>query len=131
MYLMGESFGAVLGLALAHKLGSYVDRVVAVNPASGFDSSVWPTVGPLLAQLPPDVYKLLPFALAPVMANPLAMAMHDVDSSAPLPQQASDLLYVSGGRWPARCVGVLLQPAGAAARCCVLLQPAGGWPAGA
>jgi hypothetical protein len=29
------------------------------------------------------------------MANPLAMALNDVDQSASLPQQASELLYVS------------------------------------
>lgn len=48
------------------------------------------------SQLPADVYKLLPFALAPIMSNPISMALNDVDSRAPLPQQASDLLYVSG-----------------------------------
>jgi hypothetical protein len=42
------------------------------------------------------VYKLLPFALAPIMSNPISMALNDVDSRAPLAQQASDLLYVSG-----------------------------------
>jgi alpha-beta hydrolase superfamily lysophospholipase len=29
VYLMGESFGGILCLALAHKLGDYVDRVVS------------------------------------------------------------------------------------------------------
>lgn len=66
-----------------------------VNPATSFSNSPWPQLGPLLSQLPGDVYKLLPFALAPLMANPLAMAMNDVDEHAPLPQQASELLYVS------------------------------------
>jgi hypothetical protein len=49
----------------------------------------------LCLQLPADVYKLLPFALAPIMSNPISMALNDVDSRAPLTQQASDLLYVS------------------------------------
>jgi hypothetical protein len=52
----------------------------------------------LFLQLPADVYKLLPFALAPIMSNPISMALNDVDSRAPLTQQASDLLYVSGCR---------------------------------
>ena len=86
-------------MALAIKLESYIDRLVIVNPASSFDNSPWPQLGPLLAQLPGDVYKLLPFALAPVMANPLTMALNDVDERASLPQQASELLYVSRGVW--------------------------------
>lgn len=95
MYLLGESFGGLMCMALAIKLESYIDRVVIVNPASSFDNSPWPRLGPLLAQLPGDVYKFLPFALAPIMANPLTMALNDVDTRAPLPQQASELLYVS------------------------------------
>lgn len=97
VYLLGESFGGILCLALAIKLGDYIDRVVLVNPASSFSDSIWPQAGPLLAQLPPDVYKLLPFALAPVLSNPISMAMNDVDDRAPLLQQGSDLLYVSTG----------------------------------
>jgi hypothetical protein len=68
---------------------------VIVNPASSFANSPWPQLGPLLANAPTELYRLLPFALAPIMANPLAMALNDVDQSASLPQQASELLYVS------------------------------------
>lgn len=84
-----------MSMALAIKLGNYIDRVVLVNPASSFTDSIWPQAGPLLTQLPADVYKFLPFALAPVMSNPISMAMNDVDESAPLLQQGSDLMYVS------------------------------------
>eukprot|EP00878_Enallax_costatus_P021381 GHUV01022631.1.p1 GENE.GHUV01022631.1~~GHUV01022631.1.p1 ORF type:complete len:469 (+),score=134.31 GHUV01022631.1:165-1571(+) len=93
VYLLGESFGAIMSMALAIKLGNYIDRLVLVNPASSFSNSIWPQAGPLLAQLPEDVYKLLPFALAPVMSNPISMAMNDVDDRAPLLQQGSDLMY--------------------------------------
>lgn len=95
VYLLGESFGGLLCLALAIKLGDYIDRIVLVNPASSFSDSIWPQAGPLLTQLPPEVYKLLPFALAPVLSNPISMAMNDVDIRAPLLQQGSDLMYVS------------------------------------
>jgi hypothetical protein len=70
-------------------------RLVIVNPASSFANSPWPQLGPLLANAPAEVYKFMPFALAPVMANPLTMALNDVDERASLPQQASELLYVS------------------------------------
>lgn len=93
VYLMGESFGGIMCLALAHQLGEYVDRLVIVNPASSFSDTIWPSAGPLLAQLPGEVYKFLPFALAPLMSNPIAMAMNDVDTRRPLVNQASDLMY--------------------------------------
>ncbi|KAG2499012.1 hypothetical protein HYH03_003198 [Edaphochlamys debaryana] len=92
VYLMGESFGGLLALALAQRL-SCVDRVVLVNPATSFDRSPWPALGPLLPQLPPDLYRLLPVALSPVLANPLSMARGSTDPSDPLPTQAVDLLY--------------------------------------
>eukprot|EP00879_Flechtneria_rotunda_P019557 GHRR01020545.1.p1 GENE.GHRR01020545.1~~GHRR01020545.1.p1 ORF type:complete len:318 (+),score=104.34 GHRR01020545.1:181-1134(+) len=96
VYLMGESFGGIMCLALALKLGDYIDRLVLINPASSFQNSMWPSAGPMLAQLPPDVYKYLPFVLAPIMSNPISMAWNDIDDRAPLLQQGSDLLYVSG-----------------------------------
>jgi pimeloyl-ACP methyl ester carboxylesterase len=93
VYLLGESFGGIMCLALAHKLGSYIDRVVIVNPASSFGNSIWPAAGPLLTQLPEEVYKYLPFVVAPLMSNPIAMAFNDVNGTAPWDRQASDLLY--------------------------------------
>eukprot|EP00879_Flechtneria_rotunda_P018765 GHRR01019698.1.p1 GENE.GHRR01019698.1~~GHRR01019698.1.p1 ORF type:complete len:607 (+),score=210.36 GHRR01019698.1:181-2001(+) len=93
VYLMGESFGGIMCLALALKLGDYIDRLVLINPASSFQNSMWPSAGPMLAQLPPDVYKYLPFVLAPIMSNPISMAWNDIDDRAPLLQQGSDLLY--------------------------------------
>jgi len=151
VYLMGESFGGLLGLALAERLGGLVDRLVSsvwvcerggrhlfcwggvpgvgvglglcsmnlvslcppsliiyydvphphptaqvmVNPATSFADSPWPQAGPLLTQLPPEVYRLLPFGLSPLLCDPLAMARHAVDERAALPTQASDYLYVS------------------------------------
>lgn len=51
VYLLGESFGGIMSLALAYKLGDLVDRLVLVNPASSFNNSIWPAAGPLLAQV--------------------------------------------------------------------------------
>lgn len=74
VYLLGESFGATLALAVAAALPSVVDRVVLVNPATSFTRSPWPTMGPLLPLLPPQAYSVLPLVLSPVLSNPLAMA---------------------------------------------------------
>ena len=52
VYLLGESFGAVLALAVAHDKTDLVDRLVLVNPATSYEKSIWPRLGPALANLP-------------------------------------------------------------------------------
>lgn len=59
VYLLGESFGAVLALAVAHAKPDLVDRLVLVNPATSYENSIWPRVGPLLAQVPDVRHSLL------------------------------------------------------------------------
>eukprot|EP00198_Chlamydomonas_reinhardtii_P007578 XP_001696915.1 predicted protein [Chlamydomonas reinhardtii] len=73
--------------------GACVDRLVLVNPATSFDRSPWPALGPLLPSLPADAYKLLPVALSPILSNPISMARRAAAPGDPLPQQAVDLLY--------------------------------------
>lgn len=52
IYLLGESFGGVLALAVAAERPDLVDRLVLVNPATSFPRSVWPQFGPLLPRVP-------------------------------------------------------------------------------
>ena len=52
VYVLGESFGAVLALAVAAQRPDLVDRLVLVNPATAFQRSVWPRLGPLLPRVP-------------------------------------------------------------------------------
>ncbi|GFR43739.1 hypothetical protein Agub_g4849, partial [Astrephomene gubernaculifera] len=92
VYLLGESFGGLLALALAQKL-SCVDRLVLVNPATCFPATPWPALGPLLPALPPEAYRLLPLLLAPLLANPLAMAAHAAGPGDHPVQQALDTAY--------------------------------------
>ncbi|KAK9819759.1 hypothetical protein WJX72_002051 [[Myrmecia] bisecta] len=89
VYLLGESFGAVLSVAVAAVRPDLVDRVVLVNPATSFQRSPWPLLGPLLPQMPDDLYHALPILLSPVLGNPISMAAIGVDWSAPLPNQLS------------------------------------------
>lgn len=51
VYVLGESFGGVLALAVAAECPALVDRLVLVNPATSFKDSLWPTLGPLLPQV--------------------------------------------------------------------------------
>ncbi len=74
VYVCGESFGGTLALAVAVRAPALVDRVLIINPATSFSRSPWVALAPLLARAPPGLYAALPWALAPVLGNPLAIA---------------------------------------------------------
>jgi len=89
VYLLGESFGGILALAVATARPDLVDRVILVNPATSYPNSIWPTLGPLLPRVPQSVYDAVPIALAPVLGNPLSLAAAGIDRSLPLQEQAA------------------------------------------
>jgi pimeloyl-ACP methyl ester carboxylesterase len=68
--LLGESMGGLIALGVAQKRPDLVDALVLVNPASSFDRSPWPAVGPALPLLPETLYEGLPYALAPILFDP-------------------------------------------------------------
>ena len=69
-YLLGESMGGLIALGVAQRRPDLVDDLILVNPASSFDRSPWPAIGPLLPLLPEQMYAGLPYALAPVLFDP-------------------------------------------------------------
>jgi len=68
--LLGESMGGLIALGVAQKRPDLVDALALVNPASSFDRSPWPAVGPALPLLPETLYEGLPYALAPILFDP-------------------------------------------------------------
>lgn len=44
IYLLGESFGGILALAIGAAVPESVDRIVIVNPATSFPESPWSSV---------------------------------------------------------------------------------------
>ena len=82
VYLLGESMGGLLSLGVALRRPDLVDRLVLVNPASSFDRSPWPSVGPLLPSLPEEIYGGVPYALAPVLFEPAALITGGLDAVA-------------------------------------------------
>ena len=44
IYLLGESFGGLLAVAVAGRCRDIIDRIVLVNPATSYEESVWPQV---------------------------------------------------------------------------------------
>ena len=77
--LIGESMGGAMSLFVCLKHPELVTRATVVNPASSFDRSVWPSVGPLLPQIPENLYAGLPFALSPVLIDPIRLATEAVE----------------------------------------------------
>lgn len=53
--LMGESFGGLLASGVALKNQTMVQGLCLVNPATSFDRTDWPTIGPLLAAVQSQV----------------------------------------------------------------------------
>ena len=94
VYLLGESFGAVLTLAAAYECKDVVDRVVLVNPATGYDQSVISTVAPLLPNVPEVMYPLVSGLMAPLIANPFNILFGDSQNAMRFVQQPSDLIEV-------------------------------------
>lgn len=59
--LLGESFGGLLSLAVALRLGrEKLKGLVLVNPATSFDRTVWPLLGRVLAAVPNEPGNLPP-----------------------------------------------------------------------
>ena len=69
-YLLGESMGGLIALGVAQRRPDLADALILVNPASSFDRSPWPAIGPVLPLLPEQIYAGLPYALAPVLFDP-------------------------------------------------------------
>jgi pimeloyl-ACP methyl ester carboxylesterase len=83
VYVLGESFGGVLALAVAAACPTLVDRMVLVNPATSFADSPWASLGPLLPVVPAELYRGLPLALAPVLGNPVNLLAAALDGAEP------------------------------------------------
>ena len=79
VYLIGESMGGMLALCVAASRPDLIKRLILVNPASSFDKSVWPTLGPALPSIPNELWNAVPFALAPVLIDPVRMARGMMD----------------------------------------------------
>jgi pimeloyl-ACP methyl ester carboxylesterase len=77
--LIGESMGGAISLYTCIKYPELVSKATVINPASSFDKSVWPLLGPLLPQIPEELYGGLPFALAPVLIDPIRLATEAVE----------------------------------------------------
>jgi len=93
VYLVGESMGGLLSLCVASERPDLITRLILVNPASSFDKSAWSVLGPALPSIPNEFWGALPYALTPVLFDPLRMASGLMETIASAePQEALEAM---------------------------------------
>ena len=83
IYLVGDSFGGCLALAVAARNPNIDLVLILVNPATSFEKSPLQPVLPALAALPGELHNLIPYLLSFVMGNPIKMGMADIEHNFP------------------------------------------------
>lgn len=81
----------------------YCEKIVA--PASFLHSDFLPLVMPVLPQVPPELYRALPLALAPILGNPLNLLAAGMEGRCGLQ-----------GHWFGACCRTAILPLAHAAR---------------
>ncbi|KAJ1687724.1 hypothetical protein LUZ63_019114 [Rhynchospora breviuscula] len=91
IFLLGDSFGGCLALAVAARNPNIDLVLVLVNPATSFDKSPLQPVFPLLENLPSNLHVTVPYMLSFVMGDPIKMAMVGIKKDIPSPQTIEKL----------------------------------------
>ncbi|WCJ44007.1 Esterase/lipase/thioesterase family protein [Euphorbia peplus] len=84
IYLVGESLGGCLALAIAARNPNIDLMVILVNPGTSFGWSQLPLLIPALEDLPEGLWNAVPYLLGSLMSNPFKMAMADIEFRLPL-----------------------------------------------
>ncbi|CAK7340888.1 unnamed protein product [Dovyalis caffra] len=92
IYLVGESFGACLALAIAARNPKIDLVLILVNPATSFGRSKLPLL-PILEAMPGGLHDAFPFLVGFVTGNPLKMAMANVEHNLPPRLQFQQLYH--------------------------------------
>ncbi|KAL3591332.1 hypothetical protein D5086_009972 [Populus alba] len=83
IYLVGDSFGGCLALAVAARNPEIDLVLILANPATSFNRSQLQPLFPLLEALPDELHNAVPYLLSFVMGNPVKMAMVNIESKLP------------------------------------------------
>ncbi|KAG9152580.1 hypothetical protein Leryth_022963 [Lithospermum erythrorhizon] len=83
IYLVGDSFGGCLALAVAARNPSIDLVAILANPATSFDRSQLQPFFPLLELMPDQLHATVPYLLSSIMGDPVKMAMVNIDSTNP------------------------------------------------
>ncbi|RAL50466.1 hypothetical protein DM860_016933 [Cuscuta australis] len=83
IYIVGDSLGGCLALAVAARNPKIDLVVILANPATSFGRSQLQPLFPLLEATPSNLQFTLPYLLSLVMGDPVKMAMVGIDTSLP------------------------------------------------
>lgn len=83
IYLVGDSFGGCLALAVAARNPTVDLVVILVNPATSFARSQLQPLLPILENLPDELHFTVPYLLSFIMGDPMKMAMVNIDNRRP------------------------------------------------
>ncbi|XP_010414904.1 PREDICTED: acyltransferase-like protein At1g54570, chloroplastic [Camelina sativa] len=83
IYLVGDSFGGCLALAVAARNSSLDLVVILVNPATSFNRSPLQPLIPILEMVPEELHFTVPYALSFIMGDPIKMATLGIDNQLP------------------------------------------------
>ncbi|XP_024358571.1 phytyl ester synthase 1, chloroplastic [Physcomitrium patens] len=82
IYLLGDSLGGTLALALAARNPKLDLVLIVANPATSFDRSQLQPHFPLLQVTPSELYGVVPYLLSFIMGDPIKMAEAQVKQDA-------------------------------------------------
>ncbi|KAM7280103.1 hypothetical protein ACFE04_007237 [Oxalis oulophora] len=83
IYLVGDSFGGCLALALAARNPNIDLVLILSNPATSFNRSNLQPLFPLLENLPDELHRTVPYLLSFIMGDPMKMAMVTIEKKLP------------------------------------------------
>ncbi|XP_057764058.1 phytyl ester synthase 1, chloroplastic-like [Salvia miltiorrhiza] len=91
IYLVGDSFGGCLALAVAARNPDIDLVVILANPATSFGRSQLQPFLPLLEALPNELHNAVPYLLSFVMGDPVKLATVNIDKASPPTQYFEQL----------------------------------------
>ncbi|XP_042517080.1 acyltransferase-like protein At1g54570, chloroplastic [Macadamia integrifolia] len=91
IYLVGDSLGGCLALAVAARNPTIDLMLVLVNPATSFGKSQLQPSFPILEALPDELHFTVPYLLSFIMGDPMKMALVNVEKGLPPAQKLEQL----------------------------------------
>ncbi|KAJ7973428.1 Acyltransferase-like protein chloroplastic-like [Quillaja saponaria] len=90
IYLVGESFGGCLALAVAARNPAIDLVLILSNPATSFGRSQLQTLLPILEAMPDGLHVTVPYLLGFIMGDPIKMAMVNIENNLPPTQKIEE-----------------------------------------
>uniref|UniRef100_A0A7N2L2Z4 Serine aminopeptidase S33 domain-containing protein n=1 Tax=Quercus lobata TaxID=97700 RepID=A0A7N2L2Z4_QUELO len=100
IYLVGDSFGGCLALAVASRNPAIDLVLILSNPATSFGRSQLQPLFPILAAMPDGLHSAVPYLLSSIMGDPVKMAAVNIESSFPPGQRFERLSHSLTGLLP-------------------------------